>query len=107
MSEQTTPEEREWLSRNWTPSDTTFRPWVAGSTKAHRLVPRLIADVDQAEAQSKTRGTELGEARELLGRMHGQYHAILGLTPPPKECVNACKPVATFLTRLEKGDGDE
>ncbi len=50
---KTAKEEREWLSRNWTPSDTTFRPWVASSTKAHGLVRDLIADVDDATALVK------------------------------------------------------
>ena len=46
---RTTKDDRAWLSRNWTPSDASFRSWVAGSTRAHSIVSHLIADVDDAE----------------------------------------------------------
>ena len=45
---KTTKEERKWLTFNWRPQGSTFRQWVAGSSKAHALIPSLIADVEDA-----------------------------------------------------------
>ena len=52
---------------------------------------------EQCFAEANRLRDDLEKARVLLRRMHGQYHAILGLAPPPKECVSACQPAATFL----------
>lgn len=45
---KTTKDERKWLSFNWRPEGSTFRQWVAGSDKAHTLIPSLIDDVEEA-----------------------------------------------------------
>ena len=45
---RTTKDERKWLSFNWRPEGSTFRQWVAGSSKAHALIPSLITAVDDA-----------------------------------------------------------
>ncbi|KKM81107.1 hypothetical protein LCGC14_1333120 [marine sediment metagenome] len=101
MSE-TTPEERKAFMH------------PAKYSSGH-IIRRLIADVEQAENQLAEANRlavalnadgvaledQLAEAAGMLRRMHGQYHAILGLAPPPRECVNACKPAATFLASLE------
>lgn len=46
---ETTKEEREWLRANWNAGGKGFRQWVAGSVRAHDLVPRAFRDVDMLE----------------------------------------------------------
>jgi hypothetical protein len=43
---ETTEEQREWLRLNWSVGESTFRQWVAGSDRAHEIVPRALRDVD-------------------------------------------------------------
>ena len=46
---ETTKEEREWLRVNWSAGEPSFRQWVAGSDRAHEIVPRALRDVDALE----------------------------------------------------------
>lgn len=68
MSESTTAKERAWLSRNWFPTK-TFRTWVADSDTAHKLVPRLIDDVNRLKIEKAKVITLLREAGVVLKGM--------------------------------------
>ncbi len=66
--DDTTAEERAWLLRNWTPHE-TFTTWIAGSDRAHKMVPRLIAQVTNLER-------ELVEARGNATNAWAQHKTV-------------------------------
>lgn len=60
---ETTKEEREWLRLNWSVGEPSFRQWVAGSDKAHEIVPRALRDVAALVAALR----DAAEEMEWLG----------------------------------------
>ena len=83
------------------------------------VITRQQFSFDAAVSWKEKAEGERDKVAVLLRRMHGQYHAILGLAPPagvvpssnkswPEgECVNACKPAAAFLAKQgEQHDPD-
>ena len=58
--EEVSEADLEWMRKNWTPGEGTFRTWVAGSDRAHRIVSGMLAD---REVIAKARGPGYVESK--------------------------------------------
>ncbi len=95
--------DREWLRLNWTPEQPTFRAWIAGSDRAHKLVLSLLDGLDSAKEWLVEADRLLGlerATREATERERDEYLGKL------KHCLTAGETTARLVEEA-KAERDE